>query len=285
MLSRERGQENFIKNLNKFNKFIITDLPPAHIKHIFPILSNKDVFYTDHHPSSDKVPKNILELRTTDQGYIPSSRTAFELTELDEWKAVAGTISDAGHKYKENDEFLNKFLKKEKVTFNKFLKEVVFTFNKLSAYNHKRPQKMFELLLKLKTYKDLYKLKRKTRQVEHEIQKHIKMFQKKREKYGKINFYFFNPKYPIKTSVISTLSFKSPKSTFIFAVPKGNQIGISARSQSDKIKVNDLLQKCTEGFKDSSAGGHNRASGARFRRQDLKKFKQNLQEYSKKLKS
>ena len=284
ILSREKTNKNFLKKLKRFDKFIIADLPPAHIAHLYPVLEKREVFFTDHHPTTDKMPKNILDLRTFKQGYIPSSRTAFELTQMEEWKAIAGTISDAGHKYPENDKFLKDFLKREKITLEKFLKDVVFTINKMLIYNHKRPKKSFYVLARLKTYRDLYKIKQMTRPVEEEIQKHIKLFKSEREKFGKISLYKFDPKYPIKSSVSTALSFKNPGSTILLYLRKGDQVRVSARSTGGETNVNELLRECTKGFENSSAGGHPKSSGAIFNRKDLNKFKKNLKEYSKKLK-
>jgi single-stranded DNA-specific DHH superfamily exonuclease len=284
MLSREQNNKNFLKKLSRFNKFIICDLPPKHIAHLYPILEKREVFFTDHHPTTDKMPKNILDLRTSPQGYIPSSRTAFELIEMDQWKGVAGTISDAGHRYPENDEFLKAFMKKEKTTVQKFLKDVVFTMNKLIIYNHKNPRRSFYLFARLKTYKDLYKIKKMTEPVEREIQKHMRLYKEQRETFGKINLYKFNPKYPIKSSVTSALSFKYPKSTILLYLKQGDQIRVSARSTGGTVNVNKLLVECIKGLEGASAGGHDRASGAVFKAKDLHKFKKNLKGYAKKLK-
>ncbi|MBT7705964.1 DHH family phosphoesterase [archaeon] len=276
--------KKLLKKLDKFNKIIITDLGPGFVKTLNSVLKEKKVFYTDHHPDEKGIAKNVLELRTTDRGYLPSSRTAFELTGLDEWKGIAGVMGDMGHKYKENDELISSFFKKEKITAKKFLEEVVFNLNKFIIYNHKKPQIAFDFLVKLKTYKDLYKIKKKTRAVEDEIQKHIKNFKKDREDFGKIKLYALDLKYPVKSTVTSVSAFKFPKSAVFMYVKNKNLVKVSGRNQGGNINVRELLQKCTEGFENAVAGGHDKASGASFHPKYFKKFKDNLKEYAKHLK-
>ena len=272
-----------VKKLDRFDKIILTDLAPSFIEQLAPVLKKKKVFYTDHHQAG-KIPKNILELRTTDQGYLPSSRTAFEITELDEWKGVAGVMGDMGHKYPENDKFLKDFFKREKITLKKFLETAVFNLNKLILYHHRKPQVVFNILVRLKTYKDLYKFKKKTLVVEREIQKHLKAFREHKEDLGKIKTYLFNSKYPVKSTVSSVSAFKFPKSVVLIYVKKGKMVNISGRNQGGNINVRELLQKCTEGFENATAGGHDRASGAKIMKKDFKEFKKRVRDYAKSLK-
>lgn len=269
------------KKLGKFDKVILTDLAPSFINQLSPILKEKQVFYTDHHPAGKGVPKNVLELRTVEQGYLPSSRTAFELTELDDWKAVAGVMGDMGHRYPENKKFLDNFLKREKITMKKFLEAAVFNLNKLIIYHHRKPQKVFDIFLRLKTYKDLYKFRKKTMAVEKEIQKHLKAFKRHKEDLGKIKTYLFESKYPIKSTVSSVSSLNCPKSVVLFYVKKGKKINISGRNQGGNINVRELLQTCTKGFENSTAGGHDKASGAKIMKKDFKEFKKRVREYAK----
>lgn len=165
-----------------------------------------------------------------------------------------------------------------------FFRRVNYRIVRTGIYFHKNPRKVFNILKKLRTLKDLGKLDKYDKKVGSEIERNLKGFKKKKEKIGKVTYYQFYPKYPIKSAVITELSFKNPKRTFIFACPKlKNIISLSARNQTGKVKMNDLLQECTKGFKGASAGGHDKASGATIQRKDLKKFKKNLKEYSKRL--
>jgi single-stranded DNA-specific DHH superfamily exonuclease len=273
-----------MKKLGKFNKIILTDLTPNFVGRLAPALKKKCVFYTDHHPNGEGIPNNVMELRTVSQGYLPSSRTAFELTELDEWKGVAGVMGDMGHRYPENDKFLKNFFKREKITAKKFLEEVVFNMNKLITYHHKNPQKAFDFLIRLKTYRDLHKLKKKTEVVENEIQKHIKAFKKYKEDLGKIKTYLFDSKYPVKSTVSSVVAFKHPKSVVLIYVKKGKMVNISGRNQGGNINVRELLQKCVEGFENATAGGHDKASGAKIMKKDFKEFKKRVRDYAESLK-
>ena len=45
---------------------------------------------------------------------------------------------------------------------------------------------------------------------------------------------------------------------------------------SKKYDLSKIMQKCADGLKDSSAGGHKTAAGASIMREDLDKFKERL---------
>ena len=72
-------QQNVLKQCKKYNTIIITDLGPGAIPEVLQGLGKKKVLYVDHHQKEMEIPKHIVEYRTLDQGYIPCSRTAYEL--------------------------------------------------------------------------------------------------------------------------------------------------------------------------------------------------------------
>jgi single-stranded DNA-specific DHH superfamily exonuclease len=273
------SQETVIKQTKHFNKILIADLGPSAIPQILEGLKHKEVFYTDHHQVEKPIPKEILEFRTIKEGYIPSSRTVYELVGGKDWLALAGTLADAGHLHKVNEQFIKQILAKYKISQRKFLEQVVFTLNKTLIYFNDRPLKSLKRILKLKTYKDVKALKGYARPIEKEIQKYIKAFKTKHEEIGKVKFYFFSPKYKIKSTVTSQLSFANTHDQFVFATPSKDMIRLSARSQNKEANMITALKVGTKGLENSNAGGHIPAAGGQIMKKDLEKFKENLKNY------
>ncbi len=273
------SQENVIKQTKKSNKILIADLGPGTIPKILEAIKHKQVFYTDHHQIEKPIPKEILELRTIKEGYVPSSRTVYELCAGKEWLAIAGTLSDAGHLHDANKEFIKNFLEKNKITQKKYLEQVVFTINKMLVYFNQRPKKALYKLLKLKQYTDAKALKKFARPIEKEIQKYIKGYKDNHEQIGKIKFYYFDPKYPIKSTVTSQLGFMNKNDQFIFATPDKDMIRLSARSQNKNANMITALKTGIKGLENATCGGHIPAAGGQIDKKDLKQFRENLKNY------
>ena len=273
------NQQTIINQSIKFNKILIADLGPGTISEILNAVKHKQVLYTDHHQIEKPIPNEILELRTVKDGYIPSSKTVYELCGGKEWLAVAGTLADAGHLHKINQKFIKDFLKKIKMSQRKYQEQVVFTMNKVIVYFNKKPQKALKKLLKLKKYSEIKTLKKFARPVEKEIQKYIKEYKTNHEKLGCINFYHFNPKYSIKSTVTSQLSFANTNDLFVFAIPDKNIIRLSARSQNKKANMIKVLKTGINGLNGATAGGHIPAAGGQLQIKDINQFKENLKNY------
>ncbi len=283
VIDAAKSQDGVVKQMKKFNKVIITDLGSNKISSILETVKEKDVFYTDHHPPDNSVPKKILEYRTLKGGNYPSSRAAQELTGIERWRGLAGTMSDMGHRFKVNDKYIKDSLKELGMTQKKFLENVVFPSNGLITYFYRNPQRAFQLFAKMKDHKEIKNYAKYTELVGSEIQKHIKLYKSKKKKMGRASYYYFNPKYPVKSAVTTIISLKAPTKIFLFATPYKDKIKISSRCQSGKVMLNELLSEATRGFKNSKAGGHPRASGAVIMKKDLKQFKKNIAELTKKL--
>jgi single-stranded DNA-specific DHH superfamily exonuclease len=271
-------------NLEKVNKILIADLAPSIISEDLTKLKEKEVFYTDHHPEDSKfpLPKEVLELRTTSEGYIPSSRTAYELCGGKKWLSVVGVISDAGDTYKENTEFIESFIKENKKSMEYLKQDVMFTISRAITYFEKHTEtSFFEILKNIKYMEDIdLNLKEFEKPVKEEFERYIEIFEKNSEKFGKIVFYEFQPEYNIKSFLITFLSAKEPEKIFIFATPKKEKIiSLSARNQSREYDVAMILKNNLKDIPNSSAGGHKAAAGGQIQKSGLDKFKQNLKKY------
>ena len=262
-------------NLKKFDTILIADLAPLIISKTLQTIKHKKVFYTDHHPKDTKIPKQILEYRT--KSGISSAKTIYDLVGGNELlKAMAYSV-DAGRTKKENRKIINKFLKKNNITSQQFKKQVEYKFTRTIDYFHKKPKKVFKILKAINSLKDLNKLNKYDKIIGKEIKKAVQQYKTKKQKIGKINFFYFKPKYPIKSLIIGEVSYANPKQTYIFATPtNNNKISLSARNQTKKIDMAQLLKTGIKNLKNAKAGGHIPAAGATIQSKDLNQFKQNI---------
>ena len=291
----EKKQANQIKNfvfsfggwnknitLNEFDKILIADIAPFGIKEInLPL--NKKIFYTDHHPEKEEIPKEILELRTPDQEYIPSSRTVQELTNSKLWLGLAGTISDAGDLHKENNQYIESGLKNLKTTSKEFQKNIVHTLSNTIVYFDKNPEKAFEKIKNIQTIQDIKDLEKYSQDIETEIQEKTKSYEKYLEKINNINIVYLELKYPVRAIISTKVSMGDPEKIFIFLSKDQSNpeiLGISSRHQADNADLPKLLNSAMKNLENAFAGGHKRAAGGQIQAKDLEKFKQNLKNFS-----
>lgn len=274
--------ETRLKNLNlkKFNKIIICDLSSAFMGKELKLIKNKKVFYTDHHPKHP-IPEEIFELQTSYRGYIPSSRTAYELTGLKPWLALIGTISDSGNLYRENTKFINNHLNQLNITLEEFKENATNIITNFLIYFNRDDKKAFRILKKINSFKEICKLKKYSKPVEKEIQKFSEKYKENKEKIGNINFYFLNPHFSIKGDVIRTISHNESKETYILYSPKDKYLTLSARTNNRKINTIKILEAGIKNLEFGNIGGHPAASGGMILAKDLEKFKENIRNFIK----
>ena len=265
-------------NLEKFNKIIVSDLAPDFMAEEFEHIKEKEVLYADHHPRDTPVPKEILELVTKNQGYIPSSRTAGELTNLKPWLSLAGTITDAGELYPENQKFINDNLKQSNMTLDEFKQNVSSIITNFLIYFDKDIDKAFKTLKEINSIEEIKTLKKYSEPIENEIQKFIEEYEAKKTRLGDINFYYFKPHFSIKSIISGIISREDNDEIYIFASPKNetDKITLSARNTSQRRNMSQLLKAGIENLENANAGGHHAASGGIIQTKDLEKFKQNI---------
>lgn len=268
--------------LKTFNKIILTDISTKVIQEEIKFIKHAQVFLTDHHPKFP-LSKEILSFVTTDQGYIPSSRTAYELTNQKKWLALIGVIADAGNLYEENTKFINSTLEELDLTLEEFQIKYSHIFSDAIIYFSDTPEKIFPILVKINSLQEIQKLEKYANEVEKEIQKVVRECNTKKEKLGNVNFYYIEPKYKIGGIAAAIISRENEKEAHIFISPKNSNkemLGISARYNSKNANLPKLLEVATKNLKDAKSGGHLRASGGQIRKKDLKQFKENIENYT-----
>ncbi len=268
-------------NLENFDKIIICDLAPCLIAKELEMIKDKQILYADHHPRNTPLPKEILELVTIDKGNFPSSRTAGELTGLKPWLALTGTITDSGQLYPENQNFIDEHLKQLNMTIDEFHQNITSVVTNFLVYFDKDFDKAFKILQQINSVDEISSLKKYSEPVEEEVQKFVEQYEDKKERLGDVNFYYFNPSFPVKAPVCGIISYQDKNQIYIFATPKsdGKHIGLSARNTSQRIDMAELLKAGVSNLKDGSAGGHPAAAGGMVRVEDIEKFKENIRKF------
>lgn len=271
-------------NLEKYNKVLIADLAPNLVSDGWKNLKSKKVFYTDHHQEDPAFPvaEEVLELRTINEGYIPSSRTCFELTQKEnkdlKFFSVLGVISDYGFVHEVNKEFLENFYSAIGGNFEAY-KEWTHKFNAVITYFAPDFEKAFEKFTEIKKVEDIEIFSKYYSEVETEFARLEEDFRSKKENLGEIIYFNFNSKFSaIKSALITSLSSNEKSKVFVSTTDKGEKISVSGRNQSREYDVSKILQNCIEGFQNSTAGGHKVAAGAVIMKEDLEKFKERLKQ-------
>ena len=270
--------------LKKYNKVIICDLAADYMAEEVESIKDKQIFFADHHPRNTTLPKEVLEFVTVNDGNLPSSRTAGELTELKSWLSLAGTIVDSGQFYPENLEFINKHLKEIGMTFDEFKKNKSDIIRNFIIYFDKDYNKVFKILNKINSVNEILKLKEYSNPVKLEIEKFVDEFKTKSEKLGYINYFYFEPHFSVKVPVIGIISHQDRNGAYIFATPTSdkNYVSLSLRSNAKKENMPELVKAGISGLEDGSGGGHFSAAGGRILAKDIEKFKQNIVDFAKK---
>jgi len=275
-----RPAEKFKKK--KITKIFISDISEESDYVNFEKLKNEfDVFLIDHHPSELKTKENVLKTKSEHCAAWIIYNLGSKITNFDKWKTLvcATMITEFSYNNENNFNFL-------KENFSDLTKENLMdsepgnlseTINAGITYFKRNEKKIFDLVLKNK----IKKLEKYHKIIQKEIQNLIDEFHKKAEFYPEKNLYFYYalPKFSLTSAVATILSLKFNDKTIIIASDvkdDKNFVKISSRNQSGNVDLNALMKKGIVGLENATAGGHIKASAAKFLKKDLEKFKQNI---------
>ena len=270
--------ENILDDLKKADKIVIMDLGPNLIVNGLNKLKDKKILYIDHHQNDVIIPENVIEYRTI--GSIPTTKSIFEFVNGKLWLAVAGIISDAGFKNPDNMKMINDFLEKENLEFDWFSENVVEVIDYFLIYFREEREKAFEILKKIEDWRELKEIEKYAGPVKNEAEKFIEDYEDNHEKIGKINFYYFKPRFKVKVPVTNKIGYKYPDEIFVFASPSKEMISLSARNQNSQANMIEVLKAGIDGLEGAGCGGHIPAAGGQIRAKDLDRFKENLRRFS-----
>lgn len=276
--------ENKTEELKEKNitKIFITDLTCENIdeKNFQKLKENIDTILIDHHPilSGIKDKKNIIKSHSCNC----ATKMVFELGKefLDEkewaWIICATMFAEFSYRDNENLNFIKKFY--PDITEENMATSVPgMNARKISnalLYFDKDLKHVYQIILK----KDMKELDHAFEIIEDEINQATEDFSRNKELFEKqkIYWYKFSPKFNIGSAISTIMSKMKPDYTILIATTEDAYTKISARNQSGNYDMNTLMKKGIKNLEHASGGGHVKASAARFKTEDLEKFKENI---------
>lgn len=275
-------QNNWMKEisdkLKQKDKILIFDLGPNTFNKDLEILKDKDILYIDHHKKDVEILDFVLEYRTISDIHV--ARSVYDLVGKDvskekEWIVNLALMADIGWRFEDNLRLVKPYLEKNNLTLEQF-REKAYDIGYLLIYFSSDLKKAFDILDSVKSLDDFDKIEKYTKEVKQEVDFYVNDYEKNKEELGKINFYYFEPKFMVKSNVTTIISFNNPRGFFIFGVGNGDEVRLSGRCQSGEFDVAEILKQAIEGLEGASAGGHKAAAGGSIQKKDLEKFKENL---------
>lgn len=269
----------------KITKVFLSDINESADLENFKKMQNEfGVFLIDHHPSEDKNSVNVIRARSEDCAGWILYNLAKNLTDFEKWNELvcATLISDYCYKDETNFNFIKQNFPdaKQENIFESEPGKLAAKINAGITYFKGKEKKIFDLILKNK----IKKLDKYVKIVDKEIQNLIGEFKKEREFYPEKNLYFYYcfPKLSVTSTAASILSVQEPDKIFVLVSDIKEEpefVKVTSRTQNEAVSLNLMMKKGVEGLESSSAGGHNKASAARFLKKDLEKFKENILSY------
>lgn len=273
----------------KFDALFFTDWKlDDYPEYLNGIRKKSKLLVFDHHPLNKDLLDNSGIVKTS-YDYC-SSHALFDIavngryfnTKSLEWLASAAIIADyMWDKNPENFNFIKSVypeVKEDSSIWDSEPGKIGKRINNALIYYSPNFKKVYEAVLQ----GNLDVLEKADRIIQKEVNKSIKHFEENAEYIPEKKLYFGigNPKYNIISTVASILSDELfRENTVIFASEIKNKKGfvkISARDQTGKVNLGELLKACVKDIKYGDGGGHPRASSATFRKKDLKHFRKNL---------
>jgi len=276
--------EEISSRLKRIDKIFVADISIDSDYDNFQKFKGKyDVFLLDHHPSDIKELQNTIKTKTEDCTTFVLYELGKSIVNLDKWKSLicATMVSEFSYKDESNFQFIREIY--PEITEENINDSIPADISKKIAsalvYFNRKEKKIFDFLAKNK----LGKLEKYYNIIEEEIRRCVDKFKKEAEFYPERNlyFYYYTPRFNVGSIVTTILSMEQQEKTFIFVSDLGDEEGFvkaGARNQGGKENTNWLMKKGIAGFENSSAGGHFKASGARFMKKDLEEFKKNILE-------
>jgi len=269
-------QDKMIKKIKNSDVVLIADFGPSSVSKILEFAKDKKVLYIDHHKKDVEIPPEINEYRTKSE--VSASKSVWQIAGGKVWLEIVCELADAGYTNVENKIKIDAFARERKISPDEVKEKFYFRIDYFLAYFFENYDEAFEILDSVGNYNGLDNLDKYANVVKKEIDKFVNELECEKKKLGDVWYYYFEPYYPIKSIVTTDISFKYPDDVFVFAMPFGNVIGISARCQSGKVDCAEFLKKAVKEFEGANAGGHFKAAGGQVLKKDLEKFKERLRE-------
>ncbi|MDO8563436.1 MAG: DHHA1 domain-containing protein [Nanoarchaeota archaeon] len=268
----------------KVDFVVFTDLNIENSEIIKDISEFAEVLIIDHHRFSEDMNYDRITFLNA-QGFCAGYLCYYLFSKVQslesfDWLVVCSCLSD--WLFVKNEGWIREVYRKHnedfKIENNSFKKGRIWELQEdLSAailYFRPNLKRVFDQLGK--NFGQIGDLRKYSDEVKKEAKKALERFSKESIIIGGVYFWEISSKYPIKEIVVNILSMENPNTTFIVAEKRGNYYKISARRQNKNVDLPKLMKYLTQGFKNSSAGGHIPAAGANFPSEYYEEFKKRL---------
>lgn len=293
--------ERLIKE-DDFTHLIVLDMnaPEERINELHEL--GVDILIVDHH-NFDEVPENAVFVNPRlhdDEAYIPASKLCNDISKefgLDlDWIAGLGVIQDfavEGH-----EDLFERLREEYPLYFPDELTQHALAKNcrygKYSSVMNIKPYKDTEKCAELahdalvnsetlkylearEEYQELYGYYQDMYQ---EIERVVENFEEEKEVYDdeQLIFFQFESLFHINSSIATRISLDNEDWVHIIANTQDKRINVSARCQSGRVDLGEVLKNALPDGTEGEAGGHRRAAGASLSLGHLDKFKKNVLE-------
>ena len=287
---------SFVQDLKKrkITHLITTDLAVDQRKDQIKKLEKfMSILIIDHHKlynnvNSDKtiVVKPQLFQSEIDPSQYCASKLSYdlfsELVDLHDldWLAVVGIIADST--YRSWKPFAKKTFRRLGLStpenpFNSALGRICNLMAYYEIYSPTTIQKLYYAVRNANNYKSALNSEiKKAELVNKEIEYFLRNYERFTEKHKDLLLVHIKPKFRIGSILATRISNTLRHKTIVVAQEVKGRIFVSARRQDFKVAVNDLLEQSVKDIKESSAGGHVPAAGARFAKEDYTEFSKKI---------
>jgi len=264
---------------------------------------NIPLVWIDHHLLDEEDKKNIPEFVEYFNPKYNKNPTGEPVTALcyqlagereeDLWLAVVGCVADGyipprwfkefsekypdlagGFQEKENynafDVFYNTEIGKIAVMFAYGLKDRTTNVIRMMKFL-KDAKNPYDVLYEGRGNRDMHK---RYDEINKKYEKFFKEAKSSVKEKDKIVFYEYAGDMSMSSEIANGLSYSFPDKYIIIIYTGGDRANISGRGEN----VKKIVLKALENIEDSTGGGHNNAVGARIKKDDIPKLKENIEQ-------
>lgn len=262
-------------------------------------LSEKKVktIYLEHHVPMDYIfPRETLYYNIYNEHPMPASAFVYDVVKKIDpglsrylWIGALGTILDYGAT--QRPDLIRKTFRdydglfEEKIVDNKTLMESTFARighmlnSGVNLFRTEGFEFPIDCLLAVETPYEfleaktpaIKKIKDHFDKVDGDLKRCLKDFMENYIEEGAVRYFQIHSEYSQKSALSTILSGDMPDKVVVVLQYEGERMKISARSQSGRYDLNSFIKEASQGLR-GAGGGHKKAAGAAFHREDYKAF-------------
>lgn len=269
---------------NKINKIIILDtaLDLLDVGKFRELERNHDLIFIDHHPRHANLEdsKKIIKAKSYDCTSWLIYELGKDMFESDKWIWLVCAAMVAEFSYTDQQRFA--FIKKyyPATTIQRILDSepgvMAQKIGSIVTYHKDKPLDALSLI----EQKAFDKIEDIHAKIEMEIKRYTEEFFNEIEQNPSEIVYFkkYSPRFDVSSAIATTVSVKYPEKIIVGICEDidGKHLKASLRHQKGKYDLSAITPESVKGLEDGTGGGHMGATGARFAKKELEKFKDNL---------